>query len=208
MKKEISCLFACGLLLLTGCSFLNREYSSIEAHSAAYYESEDRSILRAESYQDLVNDLLVLVTGHKDSGKIRLTLPDTNPDREAAMEQAAHETQFETPLGAYAVEYITYTLGEDGTLVEVNIGYRRSSEQVAGIIHGNNVSALHKLLTTAVENHAAELAMQVGYFEGQSGEVAEIIEQVRQEQGIETPWQVNYYPNETDAGLIEILLEE
>ena len=210
MKKKISCLLILGslLLMLTGCSFLNREYSSIEAHSATYYESEDRSILRAESYQDLVNDLLVLVSGHKEQGRIRLSLPDA----EAAMEQAAHETQFETPLGAYAVEYITYTLGEDSGLTEVSIGYRRSAEQMAAIIYGNSVSALlsalPSLLSTALENGDSELALQVSYFQGQTGEVEEIIEQVRQEQEITEPWTVNYYPDEADVGIIEILFEE
>lgn len=194
------------MLLLTGCSFLNREYSSIEAHSATYYESEDRSVLRAESYQDLVNDLLLLVTGHKEQGKIHLTLADTEPDRETAMERATLETQTETPLGAYAVDYITYTQNEDGSLIDVNIGYRRSTEQMAGIVRGNSIAALHNLLTAAVENGAEELVIQVGYFQGQTEEVAQIVEQVRQEQQVTAAWQVNYYPNDADVGIIEILL--
>ena len=210
MKKKISCLLILGFLLLimTGCSFLNREYSSIEAHSATYYESEDRSILRAESYQDLVNDLLVLVSGHKTEGKIRLSLPDKETDRETAMEQAAHETQFETPLGAYAVEYITYTLGEESGLIEVSIGYQRSAEQMAAIIYGNSVSALPSLLVAALEKGSEELALQVSYFQGQTEEVEQIIEQVRQEKEITEPWQVNYYPDAADVGIIEILFEE
>ena len=208
MKKGIVVTIFASLFLLTGCSFLNREYSSIEAHSATYYESEDRSILRAEGYQDLVNDLLVLVTGHKETGKIRLALTDTELDGETAMERATHETQFETPLGSYAVDYITYTMDEDSGLIEVNIGYRRSAEQVSGMIHTNSISALPNLLSAAVENDLEELALQVGYFEGQTDEVAQIVEQVRQEKEIVKPWQVNYYPNETDVGIIEILFTE
>lgn len=208
MKKVAFVTIFASLFLLTGCSFLNREYSSIEAHSATYYESEDRSILRAEGYQDLVNDLLVLVTGHKETGKIRLALTDTELDGETAMERATHETQFETPLGSYAVDYITYTMDEDSGLIEVNIGYRRSAEQVSGMIHTNSISALPNLLSAAVENDLEELALQVGYFEGQTDEVAQIVEQVRQEKEIVKPWQVNYYPNETDVGIIEILFAE
>ena len=206
MKRKVFGLFAASVLLLTGCSFLNREYSSIEAHSATYYESEDRSVLRAESYQDLVNDLLLLVTGHKEQGKIHLALTDTELDRETAMERAVLETQTETPLGAYAVDYITYTQNEDGSLIDVNIGYRRSTEQMAGIVRGNSIAALHNLLTAAVENGAEELVIQVGYFQGQTEEVAQIVEQVRQEQQVTAAWQVNYYPNDADVGIIEILL--
>ena len=208
MKKGIVVTIFASLFLLTGCSFLNREYSSIEAHSATYYESEDRSILRAEGYQDLVNDLLVLVTGHKETGKIRLALTDTELDGETAMERATHETQFETPLGSYAVDYITYTMDEDSGLIEVNIGYRRSAEQVSGMIHTNSIAALYNLLTAAVENGADEVVLQVSYFQGQTEEVAAVTEQVRQEQEITAPWQVNYYPDESEAGIIEILLIE
>ena len=206
MKRKLFGILTASVLLLTGCSFFNREYSSTQAHSATYYESQDRSVLRAESYQDLVNDLLLLVTGHKEQGKIRLALPDTEPDRDAAMEQATRETQFETPIGAYAVDYITYTVGEDSGLIEVSIGYRRSAEQMAGIVRGNSIAALHNLLTAAVENEVEELVIQVGYFQGQTEDVAQIVEQVRQEQQITATWQVNYYPNDTDVGIIEILL--
>ena len=208
MKKAVISLLLIGSLLLTGCSFLNREYSSIEAHSATYYESEDRSILRAEGYQDLVNDLLVLVTGHKETGKIRLALTDTDLDGETAMERATHETQFETPLGAYAVDYITYTLDEDSGLIELNIGYRRTAEQVSEMIHTNSISALYNLLNAATDNDAEALVLQVSYFEGQTEEVAQIVEQVRQEKSITEPWGLHFYPNETDVGIIEILMKE
>ncbi len=59
---------------LTGCgSLLNRDYSVTEPHSSSYYESEDRSVLRAESYQDLVNALLRgLISG---GGGDHLALP-------------------------------------------------------------------------------------------------------------------------------------
>ena len=65
MRKRVWALAAALLMLpLTGCgSLLNRDYSVTEPHSSSYYESEDRSVLRAESYQDLVNALLVLISG-------------------------------------------------------------------------------------------------------------------------------------------------
>ena len=60
MKKALlAALLAALMLVCTGCaSFLERDYSVVQPHSSTYYESEDRSVLRAESYQDLVNDLI------------------------------------------------------------------------------------------------------------------------------------------------------
>ena len=74
MKKTLlAALLAALMLVCTGCaSFLERDYSVVQPHSSTYYESEDRSVLRAESYQDLVNDLMLLLTGGAREGTIWL----------------------------------------------------------------------------------------------------------------------------------------
>ena len=79
MRKRVWALAAALLMLpLTGCgSLLNRDYSVTEPHSSSYYESEDRSVLRAESYQDLVNALLVLISGGAKEGTIWLYPDDS-----------------------------------------------------------------------------------------------------------------------------------
>ena len=75
MRKRVWALAAALLMLpLTGCgSLLNRDYSVTEPHSSSYYESEDRSVLRAESYQDLVNALLVAGPRREPSGSTPTT---------------------------------------------------------------------------------------------------------------------------------------
>ena len=50
------------MAFLTGCaSLLEREYSTVEPHSSKFWESEAADTLRAENYQDIVNDLLILI---------------------------------------------------------------------------------------------------------------------------------------------------
>ena len=66
MKKRILAMALLCAFLLSGCSMLERSYTSVQPHSSSYYESEDKSVLRAETYQDLVNDLLVLVSEHRE----------------------------------------------------------------------------------------------------------------------------------------------
>ena len=60
MKRRITALLlALAMALpLTGCSLLERSYSSVERYSSSYYESEDRDVLQPETYQELVNALL------------------------------------------------------------------------------------------------------------------------------------------------------
>ena len=53
-------LLLCVSLSLTGCSaLLERNYATVEPHSSKFWESEAAGTLRAENYQDIVNDLLI-----------------------------------------------------------------------------------------------------------------------------------------------------
>ena len=91
MKKALlAALLAALMLVCTGCaSFLERDYSVVQPHSSTYYESEDRSVLRAESYQDLVNDLMLLLTGGAREGTIWLYAGTEPLDASAAAERAS-----------------------------------------------------------------------------------------------------------------------
>ena len=214
MKRRITALLLAlaMALTLTGCSLLERSYSSVERYSSSYYESEDRDVLQPETYQELVNALLVLVDQHAAEGTIWLTPGDDALTPEQAIEQACQEVQRETPMGAYAVEYITYTVSSDNrpySEIKLSLGYRRTKEQVQSIVHATSISALHALLTAAAETSAEELVVQVGYFRDQAQEVRDIVAQVEQElTGAEEPtWQVEFYPNESAVGIIEILMK-
>lgn len=206
------------ILLLTGCgSFLNREYSSSEPHSATYFGGEDRSVLRVETYQDLVNGLLTLVTERASQGTVWLYPSADTTGPADTMERACAEVQQETPLGAYAVDYLTYTIDDTAhnySAVQLTIGYRRTAEQVGAMVHVTSVSALYDLLTAAAQAHAAELVIQAAYFDQSPEEIRSTVEQVRRETLPEgavweetAPWQVNFYPDNDHAGIVEILLE-
>ncbi len=213
MKRRIMALalaFAMALPL-SGCGLLERGYGRVEPHSSSYYESGAANVLRAENNQDLVNDLLVLIGDYAAEGTIWLYPGEEALKAEQAIEDACQEVQRETPMGSYAVEYMTYTVSDDNRAyseIKLTIGYRRTEAELKSIVHATSVSALHTLLTAAAGNDAAELVVQVGYFDDQAQEVRDIVTQVQQEQGREPKqWQVNFYPNETSAGIIEILMK-
>ena len=213
MKRRIMALaLALAMALpLSGCGLLERGYGSVEPHSSSYYESGAANVLRAENNQDLVNDLLVLIGDYAAEGTIWLYPGEESLEAEQAIEDACQEVQRETPMGSYAVEYMTYTVSDDNRAyseIKLTIAYRRTEAELKAIVHATSVSALHTLLTAAAGNDAAELVVQVGYFDDQAQEVRDIVAQVQQEQGREPDqWQVNFYPNETSAGIIEILMK-
>ena len=213
MKRRIIALVLAlaAALTLSGCGMLERGYGSVEPHSSSYYESGAANVLRAENNQDLVNDLLLLIGDYATEGTIWLYPGEESLEAEQAIEDACQEVQRETPMGAYAVEYMTYTVSDDNRAyseIKLTISYRRTEAELRGIVHATSVSALHTLLTAAAESDAAALVVQVGYFDDQAQEVRDIAAQVEQELGGETDaWQVNFYPNETSAGIIEILMK-
>lgn len=213
MKKRAILCAAALSLLLTGCaSLLEREYTVSAPHSSKFWESEVAGTLRAENYQDIVNDLLLLVGQHVETSMLRMY--DFGDDLQVTetLERATLEIQQETPMGAYAVEYITSSFQAQKGYHEVTlqIGYRRSAEQLQAVVNATSPEAIYALLDGALTEGKSELAVRLGYW-GPDGQerVEAAIARLREEQEVpeETIWPVHYYPASGPVGLVEILLE-
>lgn len=212
MKTQMLALML-ALLCLTGCaSVLEREYSTVEPHSSKLWESEAADTLRAENHQDLVNDLLILIGRHKESATIRLYNFEDDFAVTETVERAASEVQQETPLGSYAVEYITSSSQAQRGYYEISvqIGYRRTAEQIQSVMNATSAEAVYSLLETALGAGRTELAVRISYWGSDSREtVAGAVAQLREEHRLtEMPeWLVRYYPANGSVGLVEVLLE-
>jgi len=211
MRKPALILLLAGCVLLTGCSsILDREYSSVEEHSSKYWESEAAGTLRAESYQDIVNDLLILIGQHTESATVRLYNYEDDMTVANTLEQATTEVQQETPMGAFAVEYITCTSQSQRSYYEVSvqISYRRTAEQIQAVVNATSTSALPSLLDAALSAEKKELAVRIGYWDSDSAGIDAIVEQVRTDRGLtadDPAWTVSYYPKTGTVGLIEFV---
>jgi hypothetical protein len=211
MKKLLA--LALALCLLTGCApLLERSYSTVEPHSSKFWESEAAGTLRAENYQDVVNDLLLLIGQHTESATLRLYGQEDDLSVSDILERAAAEIQQETPMGAYAVEYITSAVQPQRSYYEVtlSIGYRRSAEQIQAVVNATSTEAVYSLLESALDAEKTELAIRIAYWSDEDrGDVEAAVAQLREERQLtETPdWLVNYYPSEDAVGLIEFLLD-
>lgn len=212
MKKRIFALCAALCLTLTGCAnvVLERSYASAEPHSETYWENEENDTLRADSYQDLVNAMLLLLGEHADDGTIRVYGEDL--DAETMMESACAEVQQETALGAYLLDYVTYTCAaeHDYYALSCRFGYRRTQDEQAGIINATSTEALPELLRTAFAEGAERLTVRVGYFASDLAGVTAMVQGVQSEffDKPETPWQVQFYPNTEDAGIVEVFFTQ
>ena len=205
--------FALAMVCLTGCaSLLDREYHTVEPHSSKFWESEAADTLRAENYQDLVNDLLILVGQHEESATIRLYNFEDDLSVTEAMEQAAGEVQHDTPMGAYAVEYITSASRAQRGYYEitVQIAYRRSLEQIQSVVNATRTDAIYSLLESAMNAGRKELAVRISYWNLDGREVIqEAVSRLREEHGLTATaeWIVNYYPANRMVGLVEVIMD-
>ena len=204
------CVLLC-CAILPGCGLLDREYRVTKEHSDRYWESESADILRAESYDDVVSDLLILIGRHTESATLRLyQFPDDAAAAEA-LEQAALEVQQETALGAYAVEYITSELEPQPAYqtATIHLGYRRTEEQLQAIVSAST-AALPELLQITLESGRTELTVRIGYWgEGSAALARKAVLDARAEYGIrdDSPWLLCCYPNTEDVGILEFRLD-
>ncbi len=213
MRKKFIALLLALCLSLSGCGnvVLERSYSVSAPHSAVYWENENADTLRADSYQDLVNALLLLLGEHSEEGTVRIYGSDENAASMA--EQACREVQEETPLGAYLLDYISYTDAQAHGYYEmqVRLGYRRTAEEQAGIITATSTEALPDLLRlTAEEGTVKRIAVRFGYFTTDRDGLREMVREVQSEvePNFEQPWQVYFYPDTDDVGIMEVVLRE
>ena len=128
-------------------------------------------------------------------------------------EQACREVQEETALGAYLLEYISYTDAQEHGYYEmrVRLGYRRTAEEQAAIITATSTEGLPDLLRLAAQEGLADrVAIRFGYFATDRDGLREMVRAVQAEvePGFEQPWQVYFYPDTDDVGIVEVVLRE
>lgn len=166
MKKRLLAVIVSLSLLLTGCaSLLEREYVDITTHNTTITAEGDPSVLRAESYQELVNALMFFITQQAKTGTVRLYSDAESV--ESDLEAACLEVVQEDPLGAYSVDYIKYSVKSIVTYSEadVQITYRRTPEQIGSIVSATGAIAIRNELAEALSAFSSELVLRIGFFD-------------------------------------------
>ena len=204
-------LLTAATLTLTGCSsLLEQEYTYITPHNAAPTAEDDPSVLRADSYQEIVNALVYFVSTGTEKGTVRLYMD--GEDLDASLNAACLEVDQEDPLGAYAVEYITFSLSSVVAYSEatVNITYRRTKEQVASIVQATGVTAIRSELAEAMSSFEPECVLRISYFNEDEAFIQDLARQAYYNapaSALGMPeLQVFLYPDSGQQRIVEILL--
>lgn len=161
MRKQIVVLFLACSLLLSGCSWMDGSYVSIETHHAQPKE-EHTGFISAENYLQLMDAMEALIAVGSETGVIYVQDYNTG-SVDAGMAIATAYAMKNSPIGAYAVERIHYELGTSNGLsaVAVNITYRHSLAELQRIRYVADIPQAEQVIATALEDCAASVVMMI-----------------------------------------------
>lgn len=171
MRKTIVAGVVLAALVLGGCTpMLERSETTVQPHVQFSDEREDPSVLRAEGYQGLVSALLHLVAQGEEQGTIRLyQYLSVTGSAASDVDQACLEVTQEDPMGAYAVDYIKYDVGQTASYyqVDVKLAYTRTKEEIAQVISVTGSSAVERELRDLVGAHPDRAVFRISYWTGE-----------------------------------------
>lgn len=179
MKKRAVAVLAAACLLLSGCSsLLERSYSSVEPYTDRYWASGERDILKAESYQDLVNLLLMLVEQRSEEGVIRYYVPEGESGT-LQVALAKHEVCSETLVGTYYLESLVVSVSESENYYTLTwtMKYREGVQDIASVMALSDSESLVDLIRLALrEGHPSLTAQFISKVS--RSEVEEVVNQL------------------------------
>lgn len=179
MRRSAALCALAALLLtpLSGCiSLMDREYLVVEEHVEQKSEGFDPDDLTVNSRESLKNAILWLVEAGYEEKVIRVV--NYPGDLRADMPRVCYQITDEEPLGAYAINYMSYEITQILTqyTVSVAINYRHTAAQIADIRQVNYVSGLSAELRDALRDFRPALTVEMSYYDPQVHDIPEILQ--------------------------------
>lgn len=191
MKARLTILLLACVFLLGGCSWPDGSYHSVTPHR------EQTGSIRTENmtvtnYEELLDAMEAIVSKGTESSIINAVNYDPMM-LEVNLANAARHIQQVYPVGAYAVESLTYEVGSNTgkTAVALTITYRHSRTEIRKIQRARDVEAVHKRIGRALEEFDTVLVLQMDDYETMD------VTQVVQDYAMEYPQKVMEIPQVT-----------
>lgn len=204
--KRITLLTLVLCLLLTGCGWMEGSYQSVTPHRQHTGPSET-TIESASSYLQLRTALENMVLTGKESSVVFVAdIPQSRlPD---FLEMAVRYVRDSFPIGAYAVEEISYEIGTLAgiTALAVEIRYRHEQQDILSVLSAQNMEEARNLIGNALTQYEPGLVMLIGDY--QFEDIFQIVEDFAQENPgtiMEIPeTTVQLYPNSGRQRVLEL----
>ena len=205
--KRLTALIVALCLLLSGCStWMDGSYVSITPHME---QQNDQS--QNVNWISDIDELHEAIRAMVNYGRASDLFYIRNYDEKTVsvdMRQVGYWIKSEDPIGAYAVEDITYELGVNGgqSTLAVNIDYRHSRAEILRIQKVVGTEIVQKAIYSALNKLSTELVLYIEDY--QDTDFAQIVEGYAQKEPdvvMEVPQvSVTVYPNQGEERVAEI----
>lgn len=204
MKKVFAVLLM--LIMLCGCNgFRADSYIRVEPHDEGYEVAIDSSAVTVSSYLGLKNAMADMVEKCVTDGVIRAD--GYGGELTEDLDNAVYEIWRVDPLGAYAVDYMTYDCSKIVSYYEihVHITYRRTEAEIASVVYASTLEELKDRMRDAMADYSPELLVRVSDY--QDMDYVDLMQQVFEEHpefSLELPkLTVSSYPENGSHRILE-----
>lgn len=159
MKGKLVLLGFAAALLLSGCGWSGRRMVWVSAHRQQQQEIQTEAVCAA-SYPELRKAMEDIISTGAETATI--LVPDYPTDfLDIGMERACEYVQEEYPIGAYAVNKLSYEIGTSmgKSAVAVSIGYRHGWAEIQRIRSASSEEEARSIITDALERFDAGVVM-------------------------------------------------
>ena len=195
-------------ILLGGCSWMDGYHYSVTPHQEHSQSSREEDI-SASNYMELCTALEGLIQSGRESGVISVVDYD-QAFVDVGMSMAVRYAQETYPIGAYAVESISYEIGKGGgkPAVAVEISYLRSYIDIQKICRVNDMDAAWTAISQALHTHSDGIVLLVEDYA--ATDIVQMIESYVQENPdkvMESPQVITgIYPESGSSRVVELKL--
>ncbi len=160
--KRICCalLALLAMLTLSGCrSAFERDYY-YEAPYTGDIDTRSDEVPEIRNYSMLKTALINMIMNHTEKGEFRFS--SYNGILSEDLAAACFEIKSENPLGAYAVETLSYDTSYVVSyyVADIYIGYKRTVEELESIVYSSTVEDFDASVHEAVESFSPQLVIR------------------------------------------------
>lgn len=206
MRRGLAVLAGILCLLLCGCTWMDGSYLSVTPHQeqSSGIQGKDR---RASNYLELRNALEEMVDIGAESAVINVAEYRQELVADGIANAAVYAKE-RYPLGAYAVEDISYEIGTGGgqPAISVNISYIHGRSEIRKIQSAADMTAAREQVTNALENCDDTVVIWVKSYE--AADLVQTVEDYAKENPntvMEIPQvAVGIYPDAGSSRIVEV----
>ncbi|MBR4290839.1 MAG: transglutaminase domain-containing protein [Oscillospiraceae bacterium] len=206
MKRHFVVLAGVLCLLLCGCTWMDGSYLSITPHQeqSSGVQAKDRTASNYIQLRDVLKDMI-------DSGTENAVINVAGYRQDLVDEGIANAVLYAMeryPLGAYAVDEISYEVGTGGgqPAISVNISYIHGRSEIRKIEEVANMSAAQACITDALDNCGDSVVIYVNAYE--ASDLVQVVEDYAKENPdivMEMPQvAVGVYPDTGSSRVVEV----